>query len=246
MNWKRWHWLNDLILPTTLSVMRVCALWLWLALGRRFLLPSYQGPLLSAAQMLVILFFSIFLARWSVKRIRPLNRARILVAVAGLVTILLLLWDHLYQADFALLDSNWLFAWWDDMLFWENELPPAYPLLFALVYLWLRGILDGGGVFSYDNAATAFTGGSISIVLFLILINLDTQPPPPQTSALILLFFTMSLIALSFSSFKRGRARTVLTVDNKLSPDRYWVSSSLMVIALLLVVALLLHLLIAP
>ncbi len=196
--------------------------------------------------MLGILLFSIFLSRWSVKWLRPLNSARVFVAGTGLVIIFLLLWDHLYQANFALLDGKWLRTWWDEMLFWENELPPAYPLLLALIYLWLRGIWDGSSAFSYDKAATAFTGGSISIVLFLLLINLDTQPPPPQTSALILLFFTMSLIALSLSSFKRGRAREVLMADYKLSLNRYWVSSSLIVIAILLVIALLLNLLVAP
>jgi hypothetical protein len=56
----------------------------------------------------------------------------------------------------------------------------------------------------------------------------------------------MALVALSLSSLKRGRAHEVLTAANKLSLNRYWVSSSFIVIAVLLFIALILNLIIAP
>ena len=182
MNWKRWNWLDDIILPLALSVMRVCALWLWLVLIQRFLLPSYQGSLLSAWGMTAVLLASLFLTRWSVRWLRPLMRARVLVAATGLLTIFWLLWAQLYQSQVAFWDATWLRTWGQEMLYWQGELPLVYPLLFALIYLWLRGIIDGSRTLSHNDAVAAFIVGSLSLIVFLFFINLDTQPPPDQTS----------------------------------------------------------------
>jgi hypothetical protein len=143
MNWKHWNWLDGFILPVALSIMRVCTLWLWLVLLQRFLMPSYQGPLLSAYGMTAVILASLFLTRWSVRWLRPIMRARILVAITGLLIIFWLLWAQLYQSQFVLWDAAWLRTWGQEMLFWQNEVPPAYLLLFATIYLWLRGIIDG-------------------------------------------------------------------------------------------------------
>lgn len=248
MNWKRWNWLDGIILPIALSVMRVCALWLWLVLMQRFLLPSYQGELISAYSMTTVILISLFLTRWSIRWLQSLMRARVLVAVTGLLTIFWLLWAQLYQSQYALWDSTWLRAWGQDMLFWQIELPPAYLLLFALIYLWLRGIIDGSRTLSHDDALASFIGGALSLIVFLFFINLDTQPPPTQTSALIFIFFTMALLALSLSSLKRGRTHETLlsTVAANLHLNRYWISSAFTVIAILLVVSLVLSAIIAP
>jgi len=248
MNWNRWNWLDDIILPIALSVMRVCALWLWLVLMQRFLLPSYQGSLLSAWGMTAVLLASLFLTRWSIRWLRPLMRARILVAAAGLLTIFWLLWAQLYQSRYAFWDTTWLRTWGQEMLFWQGELPLVYPLLFALIYLWLRGIIDGSRTLSHNNAVVAFITGSLSLIFFLFFINLDTRPPPAQTSTLIFIFFAMALLALSLSSLKRGRTHETLlsTAAAHLSLNRYWVSSAFTVIALLLVVGLILSAIVAP
>ena len=248
MNWKRWNWLDDIILPIALSVMRVCALWLWLVLMQRFLLPSYRGSLLSAWEMTAVLLASLFLTRWSARWLRPLIRARVLVAAAGLLTTFLLLWTQLYQPQVAFWDATWLRTWGQEMLFWQGELPLVYPLLFALIYLWLRGIIDGSRTLSHNDAVSAFIAGSLSLIFFLLFINLDTRPPPAQTSALIFIFFAMALLALSLSSLKRGRTHETLlsTAVANLRLNRYWVSSAFTVIAVLLVVGLILSALIAP
>jgi hypothetical protein len=248
MNWKHWNWLDGFILPVALSIMRVCTLWLWLVLLQRFLMPSYQGPLLSAYGMTAVILASLFLTRWSVRWLRPIMRARILVAITGLLIIFWLLWAQLYQSQFVLWDAAWLRTWGQEMLFWQNELPPAYLLLFATIYLWLRGIIDGSRTLSHVDAAAAFITGSLSMIVFLFFVNLDTQPPPTQTSALIFIFFTMALVALSLSSLKRGRTHETLlsTAVANLHLNRYWVSSAFTVIAVLLVLGLILSAIIAP
>jgi hypothetical protein len=248
MNWQRWNWLDGLILPVTLAVMRVCTLWLWLVLIQRLALPSHEGILLSARVMIAVLLTSLFFSRWSVRWIRPLNRARVVVAVAGLLILFLLLWARLYQADYALWNIAWLRTWGQEVLFWQDELPAAYPLMFAVIYLWLRGIVDGSYALSHRSALSAFIGGCVSLVFFLLMITLDIQPPPEAASPLIFLFFATSLVALSFSSLKRGRSQGVLlsAINDKLYLNRYWMSSSLGVVALLLIVGLMLSAVIAP
>ena len=45
MNWRRLHLIEDVLLPLLLIALRLCWLWPWLDLLRRWLAPSYTGPL---------------------------------------------------------------------------------------------------------------------------------------------------------------------------------------------------------
>src|SRR5687768_4901570 len=108
---KGWNWLNEGIYPLALTIMRVCLLWLWLALVQGWLFPSKPAALLPVGLMAVLLLGSMTLTRWSIRRTKSLSQARLIVASLGLVTLLLLLWWQFYRFQYSLWDLHWLRVW---------------------------------------------------------------------------------------------------------------------------------------
>jgi hypothetical protein len=248
MKWKDWNWLNNGVLPLALAVMRVCSLWLWLVILRLILLPTYRGPLLPATLMLAVLLGSMVITGQIARWVQPLVRARVLVAVLGMTAVFLLLWAQLYRASFAWWDVAWLQTWGHEMLFWQNELPPAYLVLYGLIYLWLRGIVDSSRRLEHGHVLAALFSGCLSLVFFFLVMNLEKQPLPASISGLIFLFFAMAMMALALSSLNKGRTHETLMPQGIARPrlNRYWVSSVLVVIGVLLAVGLAATAVIAP
>jgi hypothetical protein len=122
----------------------------------------------------------------------------------------------------------------------------------ALVYLWLRGLLDALKVLGHDDIWSTFVTGIVMLVLYLVIVATNGLPVPATAIQLIFLFFGVGLVALALSSLKittgldralglgqRRRAKT-------LKLNRYWLASVATTVAVLLGVGLVVSLLIAP
>lgn len=224
MRWKTWNWLDNGILPLTLTIGRVCSLWLWLALAQRLLVPSYQGVLLPAWLMAGLLLGGMAVTRWSVRRAGSLRQARLMVAGLGLGLMFLLLWWLFYRPAYPLWDLRWIRVWGQAIFFWVGELPPAYIVLPAIAYLWLRGIRDGGRILRYDDIRSAFVLGCIGLVVLMLLARLEKQALPAETGGVIFLFFAAAMIALALASLKTARVTANIEgMPDRPGLNRYWV-----------------------
>ncbi|MCI0397713.1 MAG: DUF4129 domain-containing protein [Chloroflexi bacterium] len=245
MSWIRWHWLNDGVLTLAMITLRLCWLWLWLGLVRRWLIPSYQGPLLPAWLMVGLLLGSLVVTRWVSRRSREGMRARLVLAGLGLAVMFLIFWGQFYRLHYPLWDWRWLNQWGQGMLFWVGEPPPSYLALPAIVYLWLRGILDGSRSLARRHVVRAFAAGCVALVIFLLVAEISPGGRPAGTGGVIFLFFAMGMMALALSSLRSGRV-SEMGPNGQLRLNRYWLGSTLTVILVLLLLGLSLSLLISP
>jgi hypothetical protein len=244
MIWKRWNWLNDILLPLAMIILRLCWLWLWLALARRLLMPAYEGPLLPGWLIVGLLLGSLVATRLILRYAGTSLVARLGIAGLGLVVLLFVLWWQFYQPHYVWWDPHWLKIWGHSMLFWQGEPPPSYIVLPAVVYLWLRGILDGSRPLRHKDVTSGFLSGAVALVLFMIITRSDIQTPM-GTSMAVFLFFAMAMLAMSLSSLELAPIN-LSGQENPFMLNRYWLGSMLTIIAGLLGLGLLLSIFIAP
>lgn len=246
MNWKGWNWLNEGIYPLALAMLRVCPLWLWLALIQGWLFASHPETRLPIWLMAGLLLGSVVITRWSLRGTKRLSQAQFIVTGLGLVVLLLLSWWLFYRIQYALWDLRWLRGWNQEITFGVDDSPPSYLVMPVIIYLWLRGIIDGSRLLERKDLVSAFALGSISLVLWLLATGLDNREVPKETGVLVLLFFATAMVGLAFSSLETGYATIIGQERLQLGLNRYWLTSVFTIIATLLGVGLLLGALIVP
>jgi hypothetical protein len=226
------------------TILRLCWLAPWLGLLQRKLAPAYQGdPLLPLWLIGGLLLGSTLVAR-RVSRF-SLAHGRLVIAVLGLATLLLVLWWQFYRLDYPLWEWHWLRLWGREMLFWSGEPPLSYFTLPVVVYLLLRGIVDGSRPLERSHVASAFAAGCLALATYLLLASSLEPGLPVGMGIVVFLFFAVTMVALAFSSLKivpayqAGQAGPALL-------NRYWLGSVLTIIVGLLAVGLLASLLVSP
>ncbi|HXF61779.1 MAG TPA: hypothetical protein VNK95_09180, partial [Caldilineaceae bacterium] len=253
MSWRLWSWLESGSLPTRLVpllviLLRLCWLWPWLEMARRWLAPSFPRPLLPLWS-LPLLFLAGFLAtRLAQERARSLYLARLWVAGSGLAALLLLLWRHFARDAYSLLDGRWLWAIANALTHWQEGLPA--PLLASLVAagIWLRSVLDGRRRMTRDDVWGAFATGFIALALLLLAAELDPRGLPLYAERWLVALVAIGLSALALSSLELARITGRLDAQSQpsLRLDRYWLGSVALVIAGLLATGLALGALVSP
>ena len=126
MSLNRWRWLNDVVLPLAMAILRLCWLWPWLTLFRRWLAPSYGRAFLAPELIVGLSLGGMALARWTLARRRSLAEARAWAAGVGLGVILLLLWWQFLQGQYPLWDLRWFARLGQMLAYWREEVPPAF------------------------------------------------------------------------------------------------------------------------
>lgn len=265
MRWLRWNWLDRGLLPLLLALLRFCWLWPWLGLLRQLLTPSHPAPLLAPGWIIGLPLASFTLSQLAPAREAPNNKpsavpktvtplwARLGIALAGIALIGLALWWHGYRNDYPLWSGGWLAALGDALIHWpEVEAPAAWLMLLALIYLWLRGMLDAAQPMSHDDLWGAVVAGVVALVGYLLLATLLEVTLPANLGGLVILFFAASMMALALSSLKitvgldyalgYGQRRATKTPQT----TRYWLVSVLAVVGGLLGLGLGITLLVAP
>ncbi|HMN26846.1 MAG TPA: hypothetical protein PKE45_01735, partial [Caldilineaceae bacterium] len=265
MRWLRWNWLDQGLLPLLLAIIRFCWLWPWLLLLRQILAPSFDKPIVTPGWIIVLPLVSLLLSYFApvheLPKDKPLAVARTVtpwwarsgIALAGLLVILLALWWHLYRGEAMLWDWHWLRTLGFSLIHWPaNEVPAAWLAILALVYLWLRGMLDAAQPMAHDDLWGAVLVAIISLVGCMLLARGLGLPLAPNLGNLVVLLFAAAMVALAVSSLK-----TTVGLDYALGlgqrpvakapqASRYWLSSVAVVVAALLGIGVGVGLLVAP
>ncbi len=246
MNWRRWHWLNDITLPLLTAILRLCWMWPWLQLIQRWLTPSYQGNLLSPWQIIGLLLGGMAMTRWVLGRSWSIARARAWIAGTGIGIIFGLLWWLFARAGYALWDVRWPIALGRTLSHWQVEVPPPLITLLAAAYLWLRGVLDGRLPPTHERVWGTFASGFLILALLLLVGSSDPNGLPAGTEQWMLAFFAVGMAALALSSLEVARQTGRGDAEKQPRLSRYWLVSVLSVIVALLGVGLLLSALVTP
>jgi hypothetical protein len=265
MAWLRSNWLDRLLLPALLTLLRFCWLWPWLGFLRQVLAPSHPAPLLAPGLILGVPLISLALSYLAPVREVPPDKpnalprsatplwARLGIASAGLLILALAIWWQEYRLAFGLGNLRWLAALGDSLIHWPpNEVSAAGLMLVTLVYLWLRGLLDAAQPMSHDDLWGAILAGVAALVGYLLLARAMSLPLVANLGELVVLFFAAGMTALAFSSLKTtvgldyalgmGQRRTAKTPQT----TRYWLLSVVVVVGGLLGLGIGLAVLIAP
>ncbi|MCC6456752.1 MAG: DUF4129 domain-containing protein [Caldilineaceae bacterium] len=253
MSWRRWTWLNEgglplLITPILVIIVRLCWLWPWMELLRRWLSPSYPSPFLPIGSILLLFVGGAWLARAALARTRSLALARIWVAASGLVVVLALLWWQYGRGTYALWDRQWLWQVAMALTHWQVELPPQLLTLLIAAGIWLRSVLDGQQQLTREGVWRAFTTGVIALVLLILAGQLDPQGLPAYADRWMVALFAAGLSALALSSLELSRFTGFWETQKQpqLQLNRYWLVSVAFVIVGMLAIGLLLGALLSP
>ncbi|MCD6290502.1 MAG: DUF4129 domain-containing protein [Anaerolineae bacterium] len=245
MNWRRWHWLNDIVLPLLTVLMRLCWLWPWLLMLQRWLTPSRQSALLASWLIIGIPLGSMAMTRWVLQRNWTIRQARVCVAGTGLLVLMLVLWWEFFRSQYPLWDIQWLAALGQTLAHWQQEVPPPFLALLVSAYLWLRGVLDGRNTLMHDHVWGTFIVGFLILSSLLLAGTADPHGLPPYTEQWVLTFFAVGMAALALSSLEIAR-RGGRESEEQPNLSRYWLISVLSVILALLGIGLLISLVITP
>jgi hypothetical protein len=272
---KRINWLDDLLLPLLVAVMRACWLGPWLGL-LYYIFSNGTAvttvPLLPIWLLALLPLVSFGLARlgarlgtgvaatakadWS-EAASVAGGARWLVAVGGLIGLAVILWWRFYQASFGLLNAGWLAMLGDNLIHWPmtelgSALPTQWLVLVVAAWLWLRGLLDAAQEFSHDDLWGALIRGVIALGLYLVLVSYNALPLPITQTGNALLLLAAGMAGLAFVSLKTTTtlawAMDGLQRNQSSTPmlNRYWLSSVAITVGLLLALGGGLALLFAP
>jgi hypothetical protein len=254
MIWRRWHWLDDgwlqlIVVPLLVAVVRLCWLWPWLELLRRWLTSSYQPALLPLWAIPLLFLSGTLITRAALAQSRSLSHARIWVVGSGLVALLGLLWWQFAYPTYALWDGRWLWQVAQALTHWpHNEVPPQFLTLLVTVGIWLRSVLDGRRRLIRDDVWHTFMTGVIALVLLILASQLDPLGLPPQADRWMVALVAVGLSALALSSLELSRISGIWETEKqpRLRLNRYWLVSVAFVIVALLVTGLMLGVLLTP
>ena len=246
MNWRRLHLIEDVLLPLLLIVLRLCWLWPWLELLRRWLAPSYTGPLVPLWVMGALMVGGLVAARTLSARGGNLGRARLQVAALGLAILALLLWWQYAWPTYALWDLRWGLATAQTLTHWGAEVPAVLLTALCAAVLWLRGMWDGQRTLLHDDVWSAFVFGCGAFVVLLLLAQLDPAGLPPGTDRWMLVFVGVGMSALAFASLQLAQVTGRSEAEVRPALSRYWLVSVFSVIGALLGLGLAVSLVVAP
>jgi hypothetical protein len=253
MNWRRWNWLEEGMIPLLVVVLRICWIWPWLEWLRRWLSPSAAMPYLPLWALAFLFVGGAFAARLALARtstLKPnsLRRARLWVVAAGLGVIAVLLWQHYSRAQYALWDVRWASTLAYELTHWQEQVPPAFAALLVAAAVWLRGMMDGREPMLHEDVWGVFTRGFLALALLLLATRADPNGPPPHIDRWTVALFAVGMTALALSSLQLAHitGRWGASPRADLRMNRYWLATAAAVIAVLLVLGLGLSWLVAP
>lgn len=245
-NARPWSWLDDAVLPVMVATIRLCWLWPWLEVLRRWLTPGYPQPWLPMWAIPMLLLGGIMVTRLVSARTTDLRIARVWVAAIGLLIVLALVirqiaLDPLLQGGGLTLFSRAL----TDLSY---GLPPALLTLLAAAAMWLRSVQD-----AHRRRTRADIWGTSAVAygafaLLALVGQMDSAGLPVGTAGWMIALVAVSLIALALSSLELARSISVWGETRGAPPalSRDWLLGVGLVIVAMLGVGLLLGAIFTP
>lgn len=248
MNWPRWHWLNDGLIPLLVILLRVCWVWPWLEMVRHWLTPSNPTPIVPLWALLGLFVLSTAVTRSALRKTQSLSQARAWVSGVGLVVVMGVLWWQVAARQYPVWDVRWLRLLAYALSDWSVAIPPSFLTLLVAVGVWVRGVLDGQRPLLRDAVWGAFTTGTLALALLLVAGHYDPDGLLPHSGRWLLGFFVVGLAALALSSLQLARAvgRWGSQKNTQMNLNRYWLLSVAVVILAMVGVGLLLGAIVTP
>lgn len=245
MSLKRWHSIDDILLPLAVLTMRLCWLWPWLELLRRWITPYTPISYLPLPTLIVLGIGGYVTARQVLSGESITRLARGVVITLGLAAVAIALWLHYVGGLYALWDIRGFQLLANRATDWSLGPPPAFMGMMVGVLLWVQGVRDANPLSRHEQIWTTFTVGFLAFVAMLLLVQLDDRGAPPGTGAAVWVFFGVGLAALALSALEyaglgQGKSGAIPGIS------RYWLGSMLAVVGGILGIGFLLILVIAP
>ena len=240
---RKWHPVDDGILPYALAAMR--ALWIWplLYLWSAAVTPG-KGDLVAWPWLFALLACSTAVAQFAAFRMHSTRRGALaklgdrgLVAASGLAAMLLTLYAGVGQSP--LWNLQWLDAVWQDPL-------RSIPTLLLAVWLWWWGVLTGRDTPNYDSYAGGFAQGAFGLGLAAVVAYATRVVPLNTLLGPALAFFAVGLMTLAIASLRAARGFGREHTDPTFRVSRYWLATIVGVVIVLLVGGLLVVQLVTP
>lgn len=248
LRWLDEDWLSTMVIPLLVIFVRICWLWPWLELVRRWLSPSFPAPLLPFLSIPLLFLSGMLITRSALARARNLTLARVWVVAGGLIAIVGLLWWQFGREAYAFWDFQWLWQVALELTHWRDEVPPAFLTMLITAAIWLRAVMDGTRRQSRDDVWGTFRTGVIALILLILASRLDGAGLPLHADRWLVALFAVGLSALALSSLELARiyGHWGSKQQSQIHLNRYWLGSVALVIVVLLATGLALAALVSP
>lgn len=247
-NARSWSWLDDAVLPVMGAAIRLCWLWPWLEVLRRWFTPGFPHAWLPIWAIPLLILGGNLAARLVLARTADLQRARIWVAAIGLVAVLLLVIRQIGFDPSLSGSSVGLTTFSRALTDLSYGLPPALLTLIVAAALWLRSVQDAQRRRTRDDvwATSAVAYGAFA--LLALVGQLDPAGLPAGAAGWMIALVAVSLTALALSSLELARSVSVWGDTRGTPPalSRDWLLGVGLVIVVMLGVGLLLAAIFTP
>ena len=245
MSFRRLLWIEDLLLPLAVLVLRLCWLWPWLELVRRWVSPHTDAPYLPLGALVILGAGGYIAARQAMRQEAITGAIRAAVIGLGVVVMLVILWSHYAAPVYGFWDMRGVNLLIQEATDWSVGPPPAFLALILGFVFWIQGVRDTTPLSRHEQVWKTFGVGFGALALMLLVVQLDERGMPPGTGAAIWVFFGVGMAALALSALEyaglgqeKGAAMPGMS--------RYWLGSMLAVVGGILGIGLILVLLLAP
>ena len=234
---RKWHWIDEGVLPYALAGMRTMWVWLLIHMWSAWIQET-RGDMLTLPTVFGLLAGSTLMAQVAAYRVRRDWAAALLVVATGLAAVALTLYLQ-FGAGTPLFGVAWGAAAAADPL-------AAFVTAIVVALLWRWGILSGRDRVYYDTYGANFSLGVYVLAPLAAISYASHVIPPTQALFTLLFFFALGLGALAIASVQTTRRFERKRSEQTFALSRYWLGTVVAVIAVLLVAALVLGQLFTP
>lgn len=238
-------WLNALILPTLIALLE--GLWLapWLALLTGLFYPDYPALALPTLLISGNVLLAVFFVRALLTTRLSLTQSRLAMLGGALLSMALFSW-WVFGAGRPFLNLGWVNDVWFSFRNWGLYVSAALIPIIVAAYSFGQGVLIASTDELPIHLRRSFYIGLLALAL---LIFANDQHPVIALSRLtsqVLVYFLLGLGGLALASAEFARRVGQVATGTRLSINRFWLTSVLGSIALVVIAGLTLSVVLNP
>jgi len=235
-------WLESVALPFGMLALQALPLGALLPLGAAWQANDASQALLPTWALLLLLAEAFYLARWLTRQ--PALRGWIvaLMTLAGLATLLLVLFLRWYVESGPIWQTTWLSALFQDLQFNSGRTAEPIAVVVLLALLWWRGLRLGSATIEQEQVARNFKVGFgvlVAALLFVGTVSAGARDALVVQLGLTLpIFLFVGLVSLSLARLAEIRRARSAQGKAQGDPTRFWLIAMLALSAVLVLLLL--------